>query len=503
MSAHGHAGQPSRGFQGSETHGVNVVIYPHKREAIFAGNRTAPDRFVLEGRTGRDGNLSPAVVSLQTSKTMAEGTFTFVVKEPLNVSAFSIADVVTDDDWVDIEFVQNGRRFHTMRGIIEGINFSETTSGSGATVRTTTITGKDHTAIFAKTQVWVNRFVGEITDVTLAEILDATGSFTPTPDEAVVKLLQGLLRVQTESQRTAFKMPSGIPDRSDDLLNRIRFVTDGFDPKPARRTASIMLADPTRSGLWSFVSEFSDPLFCELYADLVPKLPDGVAAARPYLDPTGEAPIGSTEMGVIFRTRPFQREQAPDVDDPSTDTKAWERLPTALCVPQDFTALNLGRSGAERYNAFYASTDLTTADQKTLVPPLWDQDDVYKHGVREFTISSRYFPENGTDVLLLSELRWIAACWHCLNPYLLSGTGTLGRLRPDVRVGMRLRVQDENIDKQRTFYVEQVAHAWSLGSPRTTIGLTRGWTGSDESYRKALAQRLAAFGPMPGTGGTV
>jgi hypothetical protein len=480
------AGGP--GYQGSHAHGCEVVLYPHQKDPILVAPQI-PDRLVLSGRNERSRFAS--VVSVATDKQLGapDGSWTITLKEPVIPGVPSLAQAIADDDWIDISFTVNSKKYHTMRGVVESYSSQESVSSTGATVRTISLVGKDFGALFAKTPVWINQLVGE--DISL-DILDwfETGATAPTPDVAFVTLLTGFLKTQTGLAKSNFEMPPGIPDRSDDVLDRIRFVTEGFDPKPERRCKDIFMCDPTESKLWTFAAEYSDPLFCEAWCDLVPD------SAKPYFDEDEEIDVGSSKMGVFFRTRPFLRFSAPTSDPSTLGTRLWGRVAGYNVATQDVVSLTLGRGGGERFNAFFVASDLVDADAKLLVPPLWDEADVKRHGMRPFTVRSSYFPTNG-DPLLLGEFRWIVMNFHALNPYLLNGTATLAMLRPDIRVGGKVRIADT------TFYVEQVSHSWTLGKGRTTLGLTRGWEGTDASYLAALATKVALYSALPGTGDTV
>jgi hypothetical protein len=102
----------------------------------------------------------------------------------------------------------------------------------------------------------------------------------------------------------------------------------------------------------------------------------------------------------------------------------------------------------------------------------------------------------------MKEQRSYLCEWYCLNPYMLSGTLTTAHGRPDVKIGTRVRVPDslDNLqeNKDHSFYVETVSHNWRFGaSTKTSLGVTRGWIGTDASYLDAMEKAFKRFDVQP------
>ena len=178
---------------------------------------------------------------------------------------------------------------------------------------------------------------------------------------------------------------------------------------------------------------------------------------------------------------------------------AWAALPTH---DFDFTELtpSLGRGGSERFNAFFVAPQVLQSytGGLDLTGPLWDTADMETHGMRQFNVESRYVSESNQVFTMARSLRERARDWYALNPYLLSGTITSGKLLPEVRIGDRLRVRGPGAS-EKNFYVEQVSHQWSPGNGRTTLGVTRGWDGDDASYLSALRQIVSGYTTLSST----
>lgn len=204
-------------------------------------------------------------------------------------------------------------------------------------------------------------------------------------------------------------------------------------------------------------------------------------------------------MTVVVRDKPF-----PVVDpslSPNRDSSLWYQLPLFVNPRQAIVASDLGRSGLERYNAFFVAPQLTQevlgAGGIDLLQPLWSKDDILRHGLRRVDVLSRYTSAKA-DLLTLSETQRLKIRdWYAINPCFLNGTLQLGVGMPDIRVGARVRVPGDAGDSgDETYYVETVSHTWRFGPGlRTALGVTRGWRGTDTEYLQALDDLVAHYHP--------
>jgi len=89
--------------------------------------------------------------------------------------------------------------------------------------------------------------------------------------------------------------------------------------------------------------------------------------------------------------------------------------------------------------------------------------------------------------------------FYCLNHLFRSGPINFAHGRPDIRIGGKLRIEGPDPEEWETFYVERVAHNWSLMSGVTTQVLgTRGWRGTDQSLVSALQAQVAEYSDRRG-----
>jgi len=136
------------------------------------------------------------------------------------------------------------------------------------------------------------------------------------------------------------------------------------------------------------------------------------------------------------------------------------------------------------------------AGSMDLTRPLWNPDDISRHGVRRYDINSQYKTDGGTLLFMSVLYRYILRDWYAMNPYLLSGTIALGHGRPDIHVGTRIRIPGEGGDTSldETYYVEGVNHSWVFGPGlRTTLQVTRGFVGTDNMLMQATQDTVADY----------
>ena len=462
-------------------------MYSHNDDPVLAKKQGGLWSFL--GKTERES--MPAVVSFQTDKALGlgAGAFTLTVKAPVARNGEpDFYDTLVDDDWIDIVGVRGGKRFHIMRGLVESFSSQESTTQGRGTQRTITIIGKDHGAIFDKTKVWFNQFRAE--NVGNAQTLDIFGALNigGAPNDTVRRLLFVFLETMAaDPPRANWTLPSAMPGSGSTFSDTVLFLDGDFSHNPSRISVAQQFMDPNGDGVFALAQEWSDPEFCELYCDLVSL--DGR-----YLGVDEECDVNDTKMAVIFRDRPF-----PTLRDGRAST--WYRLPIAEVARQDIDQDNTGRGGLERYNAFFASPSAIqnlAASAMDLHGPLWDTDSIQRHGMRAKYVDSRYIADVSTLYTMAEAQRTWVMNVHALNPYLHNGTLGLGVFRPDIRIGTRVRVVDSIPERTMTYYVEQVSHSWSLGRGRTTLGVTRGWRGTESSYLEALQKVSDRYTLLPG-----
>ena len=478
------------GYQGSENSGVELHVYSHGDDPFI---QSSPGEILFDGRTRKDKN--PSIVSVQYQKALGQPSANFVVQiqDPQN----TIRDRIADDDWVDLTFTRFGEKHHILRGMIDTIRESVTII-NGASENVVEITGRDHGKVWEQTQVFFNRFLVTDGRTVFNEALEASGAINGSPSETVFAFLQFFLaRLSRESLSPSWVLPAGIPNieqgasfvRSVDFNDRNGGHTNGigFTNNPERITVNAWNFDPQGNQLWDLAQSWSDPQFCEMYTEIVDAKTGAIPDPGTAVDRTG------TQMALIFRDRPFP------YGDGGTEG-AWWNLPTFNLTRQDLgNGTNVGRGGEERINAFMSKIkglNETAANQIELTGVLADLESIKRHGPRIMSSMSDYVARAPTSLARFTNFQRTQLCdWFSLNPVFLNGTLPLARGFPDIRVGTRVRVLgEEGPEDDVTYYVEGISHNWSLQQGmRTTLTVTRGWRGTDDSLKAAIDKARSRF----------
>ena len=488
--------KPHPGFQNSETSGCTVIFYSRGSDPLVYSSGA----FLTDGRYRTDKNHS--LISVTTNKGLeGMGTWSITLK-PGRGTTETIFQQIVDDDWVDIEFFRHGKRWHTIRGLVSSVRRNRSVGGSGATSWTYVISGQDFQKIFDVTNLQFDTLVGENVgdgwSLNVFSVLPIMAGLNPA--DMVKKTLLGWYKELEGVGRANWELPDTIPNTTKKFITDIElnFNTSMFTNVPARLASAPNLLCPS-GNLWTAAKAWSDSSFCELWCDLgrfkTPK------SGSDYLQPDEELTVDQSTISVFFRDRPFPLSSSlvdgtgakPPSDLGIGLESAWFKLPTHIVPRQQIQMDDIGRAGDERLNAFYVSPQMLQeyyGTKQDLETPLWDKDDILVHGRRRYDVASPYTAIASADLFTLTTLqRGMMMNWYGINPYLLNGTMALGVGRPDIRVGTRVRIPGDSgeTSEDETYYVENVSNAWVFGrGTRTTLGVTRGYIGTDDEYLRNL-----------------
>jgi len=484
------------GFQGSETSGVQVDIHSYGGDPIIIASS---GRLPLVGRYRSD--TDHALVSVTVDKQMqSAGTFTLSLKPARGVPELLFNRIV-DDDWVDISFTRHGKVWHTMRGTIDQIGRTRSVAGSGATSYVYSITGRDHTKQFEMTPLWFNRFTHEnLAGSASTRVYSILPTIGGDPAETVQAFLISWLQELESIGRANWPIPTTLPNTLGNFIEDIQagFSLEGFTGVPDRISINPNFMEPT-GNIWGLAQEWSDPAFCELWCDLGK---GGVQLAAGE-----ECTVEESSLSVFFRDRPFPLSGAVFDDQGNNPAglslgldSAWFSLPLHIVPRQQIISDTVQRSGSERLNAFFVSPQLTQEfariGRNDLLQPLWSSQDIFRHGMRRYDMMSRYKARNANLATLSATQRHMLRDWYAINPYLYNGEINLAVGRPDIRVGTRVRIPADagETSLDETFYVEGVTHNWVFGQGiRTTLRVTRGWFGADDTLMDAIEQLVDQY----------
>lgn len=403
-------------------------------------------------------------------------------------------------DWVVIWWQRNDRRFHGMLGNIDGLRATSDVV-NGATVETVTMSGRDAGKILEMAEVWFNEYVDLGSNVG-GKIFGKRMNFIPggSPDRVVENLLDAFLGAEG-NVGGAYRWPAGLRERLGSFFvqglkmrvlgrtgkNETFDVGDGaiLTGKPLLRGDLVnqiaLFEPPVGTKLAGMLQQWSNPLLNEMFIDS-------------YVDDDSESPVDAPKPMLHLRERPF-------VNILAAQKSPWWRLATTRVFRREIKNLDLGTSDQERVNMImlYARSMIMTAeDQYAAYPPVFDAEDAKNYGLRRWERSIDFAGVGSGDVISwgreIEEWIQLAASWYGLNHQWLNGTATFGWLLAEARVGQRLVIEGDNDADRTQAYIESVAHAFRYpNAPSTTLGLTRGFKGTDTALVAAVVDKAKRF----------
>lgn len=514
-----------RGFQGSSTTRVKVILYPNANEFAVEIKERDPRRIdalsPLELSGPDERSDVPSVVAVTTENALdgAGGTWQVTLRAA-GTYAQTLVRSIEPNDWVDIAFIRQDQEWHVMRGLVD-VNSEHLSAVSGATSIDFTLSGRSFVKPMLEAPIWFDPIVGQDAALSALNILrDDSNAAYANPAEFVKTWLFSYYEELVRLGRTKWRLPPGMPgeaDSDDWLTAETMYDASGYSDLPPRIAAKLAnMGKLNNTTLWQSAREWSDPPLCELFADLSPAVEAdrvvqdaGVAsdadtdvgitaevATRARFQNMVPAPIGTARTKIFFRDTPFPS----PTRDGSPESSPWfTKIPLFISSLGGVTEMHLSRSDADRVNAFYVAQPALQglgALSTSLMGALWDDQDVVTAGLRRMDVQSRYVgdPQRSDGFFVPRDYRKILRDFYCLNHLLKSGTIRLGPGRPDIRIGSRFRVLGETPEEDTTGYVERIRHEWSLVSGlRTTVGVSRVWVGTDEDYWKTLTNYVNAY----------
>jgi hypothetical protein len=188
-------------------------------------------------------------------------------------------------------------------------------------------------------------------------------------------------------------------------------------------------------------------------------------------------------------------------------TRRWNALRTIEIGPGDVKRRRIvqGDGGASRFNWWeVVPNGVSTGPTETQalmqqgngLPggiPIYNLDSMRKHGVRRYAQQSKYLElpagKKGDPSFIQYAIRWcrLVHDWYAVAPYQFSGTITLSRMRPDARIGMRLR-ETRADGSVWSYYIEGVEHGYQYPQEgETTLTVTRGQREADNFLDRVYA----------------
>jgi hypothetical protein len=484
-----------------------------------------------------------SIVRFEWNKQMGQpsGQWTAQIKARRDISSGDLllnfdSQEVGDGDWVDIAIRRNGVQIPLCRGVVDSVR-KQTRSAGGATVAIYNVTGRDHGAFFEYPITW-----NSIWAQTLNELVSGLftrrigGKVGGRPDELFEAIINGTFKGGTRQSVPSGQwiLPQALTDltKGEKLSDLLKIITFNAE-KGGIGLRGAYFNEP---GLWTVgeqplhqtLNQWINPVLNEYWYDLLPPsafmpqhglsgflskfgdLPKGkfpVSADPLFADDAQSILQESIDtqsiesdnetfgtMGAFIRERPFPTTAA-DMD------SMWFSLPTWVIPTWLLDSADLGRAGHQRFNLFELLGDFGIGpqqEQAAFSRPQWHKSDIFTHGLRTYSQTSRFFSqfERGPGGWLNERNRWLQILidWFSPNPYLLQGTISAKIPLPEIRIGHRVILTNGNPQEDTQFYVEGVSLALQAPSASsgvrgsTSLILTRGFQGTDAELMKATRE---------------
>lgn len=490
-------------YQGSHRSGVTVTLYP----ALGDGEYGAPIK--MSGTSAKSHLPCILGVSVQASLGQA-ASFSVTLRR---AEFENPLDAMPLDSWVDISFTDGGLSWHVLRGLVDEVRVSTQVS-EGVTSVAYVLVGRSFQKAWEDMTANFNPFLGDRESD--AEALQAVGDFVGAPDQVVRAILLTIMRKQGQRGKGLWAMPKSMPgvtrtgaSRHALFVDAVRVLTQGFDQYglPRRILSQNLLQGG--GAIWGLAQSLSDSTLCELYSELWPRALTGNGLGALDTDGTQGLAEGQSMMAAWLRDKPFMVVDPAIGAGPIGTRSPYFILPQFELPLQVCTALDVGRQGYERLNAFWiGNPDGASSAGNFIVSkqPLWDTRDQTAHGLREYIIPQTYTffgagspPAAGRTIdSCMDAQRRLVRDFYCANATFLSGQLQLANGAPWLKLGCRLAVRDQR-DVEPVFngYIEGYSHAYSpQGGTRTSVTFTRGFYGEERDMLDML-RRLSGRYTMP------
>lgn len=422
----------------------------------------------VSGASGGDGPQPFRIVGLNTQKMFGgqPGTWTLTVKGRQGTDVMRLWPD-PEDVWVRIVIVKNGAPTEVMFGLMNTVTENLTRGPQGERSVVYTLQGLDFHKVLTSTQLYINihENAGQLPIIPLYSAVSE--NIIGSPDQVLRTVINAWLGNNGVADKQ-WALPKSLGGGFFfDLLHLDFQECRGRIFDPALYNPDQMMGRT----LWQTLEEYANGLLNELYTNTFEDTPwAGDPKPRPQL---------------VLRERPFP-----------TDNKgrsSWESLKTHRLAPGDVKGRKMTRGAPEsRFNYWLLDSKGLIGDGMSAqlqiqqaatrekgVPgsaPIYNMDDVRKHGFRRFMQGTRYFPFREDPQWFTHSARWLQLLhdWYIVAPYELSGTLQASAVFPAIRVGHRL-LEARKIGAEVTYYVEGVSHDWQYPGPGlTTLNLTRG-----------------------------
>ncbi len=429
------------------------------------------------------------IVGVSTNKSFgaASGSWTVIIKKPPGLGASSWAKLFAEPEgaWVRINYILDGQSYPIVWGMIDSISESVVRSDQGARVETYTVTGRDFGKALEDTKTIVNLFAVSNLDM-FRGLLSAYNLKPPigSPD-LVVRSVIDLWLGNNGLASQQYRLPSSMVEVAGEvsLYEMMNFETiQKMDAGHGETLDMTVLNPDQQSGqaLWDVLQQYCNGLINEMWVDLAP-----TRNARPSIG--RRTSFGPEEWlpSFFLRERRFRTQG---------DTALWDNTRLHDLALGDVRSRQLAKGGAanrynywvlhggvlgDQYRAQALTHSLGVEPFKPGAIPIINLESMQIHGIRPYVATTNFLPffKGGEEKQGFVKLaaNWLKRVhdWYGVAPWQLSGTITLSRMHPEIRIGTRVR--EHRADGPVTYYVEGVDHQWNYpGAGSTTLTVTHG-----------------------------
>ncbi len=372
-----------------------------------------------------------------------------------------------EDVWVRIVAVKNGEPHEVMFGLMNTVTDGMTRGTDGARSVTYTLSGFDWHKVLTSTTLYINihENAGRLPIIPL---YNAVSENLIGPPEKIVKTLIDAWIGNNGVADKQWALPASLAGGYlYDLLELDFGELRGQMYDPALYSPDQMMG----KSLWQTLQEYSNGMLNELYTTT---FEDAPFDANTLPSPT-----------LTLRERPF----------PSKDKghRSWDALITHELKPGDIKGRQMSRGAPEsRFNYWLLDASglvgnglgvqmqiQQAAGMEKGLPgsaPIYNIEDIRRHGFRKFQQSTRYFPFREDLKWLTHSAQWLKLLhdWYVVAPFELSGTLSCSQVFPGIRIGHRA-IEKRKTGEDVTYYVEGVSQSWQYpNNGLTTLRCTRG-----------------------------
>lgn len=404
--------------------------------------------------------------------------------------------------------------------LVDRINESAVVDGNGGERRVIVVACSDFGKVMENTCLVLDAGIEKFVRTQLQEIqagatLQATllkhaNGNAVIPNQMVYDLFQLLMK----NQVSQFKLPNS----SENFSNLVK-----FDQMQSVMIGSFVIANlfgfDANARMWGLMKMYSNEILNELFVDirdenteyiqsadkLARQLIDTRFQGETFTELQTDTPENETQTGTIDAS---EIDRFDDTDTPARkasklqlvhrqrpyDRASFEKLPEVVVYQTECTQLDLGLASHEVYNTFRVWGLLPGG---TVLPPdrlllRTHKESISRHGIRRYEPETMYvFPnakvaadqskaENGVSSSAFSTLLRvytdILTIWNASNEDHFAGTITT-RFRPDIRIGLRLKLIRSTDNSVIEGYIQSVSHNYFAGDKQqsiTTISFIRG-----------------------------